>query len=551
MLSSLYVRNYALISELKINFQNGFNAVTGETGAGKSIILGALSMVLGQKADNKALLNNDDKCIVEANFKLKELVWLTFFVENDLDFDGLNCIIRREINPAGKSRAFINDTPVNLQLLKSISDRLLDIHSQHQNLLLVRPDFQLEVLDMVSVNSIQLARYQQQFNTWKAVSKKLAELKEKAAKSAEELEYVQFQFQQLEDANLKTDELSLLEDELKSLTHSDEIKSSLEGIVLALQNDDAVLALIKQASNQLSKIREFIPEGSEWFTRLNSTQIELKDLADEMQSKLDRVEVDPKRLEFVENRLSDLYSLLQKFRIQSIDELIHKKEEFQSFLSRYDSYDQEIKSVEESLKLSFESMVKGCEELTETRKKHVDDIKIFLVQQLKKLAMPNVSIEIELSRNKEYTFMGIDNVKILFSANKNRELQELGSVASGGEISRIMLAVKSLIAQKSNLPAIIFDEVDTGVSGETANKMGDIMRQMSENMQVITITHLPQIAAKAGSQFKVFKTETEKDTFTSIVELTTDERREEIAQMLSGYDGGELALHMADELMKK
>ncbi len=553
MLSSLYVRNYALISELKINFHEGFNAITGETGAGKSIILGALSLILGQKVDSKALLDNKEKCIVEAVFHFKEESdWYKFFVENEFDFDfGLECIIRREITPQGRSRAFVNDTPVSLQVLKTISDHLLDIHSQHENLMIVHPYFQLEVLDTVASNGVQLNRYQEQFNTWRFLVQKLATLKEEAQKSAEEIEYIKFQYNQLEEAKLVDDELELLEDELKTMTHADEIRMSLEGLLSNFEKDDAVLAQLKAAIYTLSKIKEFVSQGGEWFNRLNSAYIELKDLASDFQTKLETVSVDPLRLAYVENRVSELYSLLQKFRAQTISELIIKRDEFLTQLRQFESYDEAIAAEESTLALIQENLMDKTRELTNSRVVHSDKVKEHLTSQLQNLGIPNVRIEIEFSKSKELTQWGGDKVRFMFSANKNRELQDLRTVASGGEISRIMLSIKALTARTANLPAIIFDEVDTGVSGETANQMGNLMSQMAKNMQVITITHLPQIAAKATHHYRVFKTDTDKHSFTSIAELDYNERKIEIATMLSGSSGRELAIKMAEELLSK
>ncbi len=551
MLSSLYVRNYALISELKIDFHNGFNAITGETGAGKSIILGALSLILGQKADNKALLNNLDKCIVEAVFQFKEdSEWSRFFIDNEFDFDfNQECIIRREITPNGRSRAFVNDTPVSLQVLKTLSDHILDIHSQHENLLIVHPNFQLEILDTVALNFSQLSDYQIQFDKWKVQTQNLNELKDNAQKLAEEIEYVKFQFNQLDQAKLQESELENLEEELKVLTHADEIRSSLVAIVDLLDGEGSSLSQLKQANTTLTKIKDFLPEGIEWFDRLNSTYLELKDLNSDFQSKLDSVYVDPSRLSFVEARLSELYSHLQKFRIKTIDELIEKKNDFENQLLKYESFDDEIQKEEKILNEIYCNLIQLSDKLTLSRKGKIELVKEHLSSHLQQLGMPNVNMEIEFEKTKELNRWGKDKVRFLFSANKNRELQDLATVASGGEISRIMLSIKALTSKTAKLPAIIFDEVDTGVSGETANKMGQLMAEMAKNMQVITITHLPQIAAKADYQFKVFKTETDSNSFTSIVELSYDERKTEIASMLSGSSNRDTAIRMAEELL--
>ncbi|MDD3078878.1 MAG: DNA repair protein RecN [Paludibacter sp.] len=549
MLKNLYISNYALISELNIGFEKGFSSITGETGAGKSIILGALSLILGQRAESKAIKTDTDKCVIEATFDISEYKKLhSFFQENDIDLD-VDCIIRRELTSAGKSRAFINDTPVSLNVLRELTSKLIDIHSQHDNLLLSNENYQLEVVDTIARNSDLLENYQQKFVNWQKLKFDLQKLEKNVEKSSSELEYIQFQHKQLEDARLVPGEQEELETEQETLSHAEEIKSELLSAVYAFEEEKAVLPLMKDINNAISKVKNYLPEAEAWHDRLESAYIELKDIKSEIESKAERVEFNPERLEYVENRLTELFTLQKKYKAGSVAELIDQKDEFKSRLLQIENFDDELAELKKNIDLADEKMSVAARKLTESRKKATVTIEKLLTEQLTKLGMPNIRFQVSISESEVFGETGKDVIQFMFSANKNREMQLVQLIASGGEISRLMLAVKSMIADKSDLPTIIFDEIDTGVSGEIAHKMGDIMKQMGRSMQVITITHLPQIAAKGAYQYKVYKDDSGEQTETYIKLLTPPERERELAQMLSGTDFTEAALQNAKELL--
>jgi DNA repair protein RecN (Recombination protein N) len=550
MLKSIFISNYALISTLEINFQPGLSVLTGETGAGKSIILGALSLILGQRADNKSIKKEEDKCVVEAVFDISAYKHLDdFFETNELDHDVYHCIIRRELTASGKSRAFINDTPVALTVLRDLTSRLIDIHSQHENLLLSNASYQLEVLDTVARNNELLQEYRESYLVWKADEKTLEKLKADSAKAASETDFIRFQFNQLQEAKLIPDEQQELETEQETLSHIEEIKTELNKITGLLDGEQGSLLQLKESVAAMSKIAKFVTEGDTKLERIQAAYIDLKDLTQELILLQESLDYNPARLEETENRLSELYSLMQKFKVNSVEALIEKRDSFGTQLQHIDSFEEEIDRLEKKLAASFTHLQKYALLLTESRASQIATVEQYMIQQLSQLGMPNIQFKIRLIPIQQYTENGIDQVEFLFSANKNREMQRVEEIASGGEVSRLMLAIKSLIAGKSDLPTIIFDEIDTGVSGEIAHRMGEIMLQMSRTMQVITITHLPQIAAKGEHHFRVYKDDSGQQTETYIQRLSATERVDEIATMLSGKVRGEAAIQNARELL--
>lgn len=550
MLKSIFISNYALISVLDISLEPGLSVITGETGAGKSIILGALSLIMGQRADNKAIKPDEDKCVVEALFDISAYKHLDrIFEENELDNDGVNCLIRRELSSNGKSRAFVNDTPVSLNVLRDLSSRLIDIHSQHENLLLSNTSYQLEVLDIVAGNAGELADYRKSFGHWSEKKKALAELRDEAARAGSEVDFIRFQYNQLTEARLSENEQEDLEHELDALNHAEEVKTEIDRTMRLLSGDEAVLALLKEAVTSLSKIARFIPDGESVAQRLESDYIDLKDIAEELSGRQEQFEFNPARQEWVGNRLSEIYSLEKKYKVNTVGELIAKREEYALRLHDVESYDEEIAALQHEVEEAFNAMKQRADVLTESRRKHIPVVEKYLMEQLSNLGMPNIRFEVSLTISDDFSDHGTDEVRFFFSANKNRPVQPVDQTASGGEISRLMLAIKSLIAGRSDLPTIIFDEIDTGVSGEIAHKMGEIMLQMSVSMQVITITHLPQIASRGSHHFKVYKDESGSNTETYIRKLTQEERIGEIASMLSGKDRGEAAMRNARELL--
>jgi len=550
MLKSLHISNYALITELSIDFESGLSVITGETGAGKSIILGALSLILGQRADTKSIKIDADKCVIEAEFDISAYSHLNaFFDLNDLDNEGKYCIIRRELTNTGKSRAFINDTPVGLNVVRDLSIRLIDIHSQHENLLLSNLGYQLDVVDSIAQNSQILSTYRQNYLEWRNIQTELKQLQKTSEKQAADADYIGFQYQQLNEANLTENEQKELETEQETLSHAEEIKSELLKTQQLLEEEHASLPLLKETISALSHIKSFIPNGVNWYDRLQSSLIELKDISDEMRSFEEKVEFNPVRLEWVENRLSELFTLQKKYKVVSVAELIQLRDSFAKQLQRIDSFDEELAVLKTKLEAATAMLAKDADTLTSSRKKACRPIESYLVTQLTKLGMPNIQFQIMITSEMDYSENGNDEVQFLFSANKNRPVQPVTMIASGGEVSRLMLAIKSLVAHKADLPTIIFDEIDTGVSGEIANRMGEIMQTMSVDMQVITITHLPQIAAKGAQHYRVYKDESGLQTQTHIQRLNSNERLDELAHMLSGKNVTDAALLNARELL--
>lgn len=550
MLKSLHISNYALISSLDVSFQGGFSVITGETGAGKSIILGALALILGQRADTRAIMPGKEKCVVEAVFNIAEYPGLTSFFElYELDADSDECCIRREITAAGKSRAFINDTPVALNILKDLSARLIDIHSQHENLLLSNPGYQLNVVDTLAGNSEIRYSYVKAFQLWQKAVNDLAVLKETEARAAAESDFVRFQFEQLDAARLIPDEQLQLETELERLTHLSEIKSELEVSTHLLDSEDAALSMLKESLNSIQRIKKYLPDGEEQFERFNTAFVELKELAGELRKFHEELNLDPERLELISNRLSDLYSLQKKHKVNSVEELIVLKDDYERQLQKIDSYSEAILQLEKDCAAYLELLHTSSERLTESRLAVLPEIEQSMITQLSKLGMPHIRFKISHQKTEEFRLSGTDQMTFMFSANKSRDLQPVESVASGGEISRLMLSVKALIAGKTELPTILFDEIDSGVSGEIAFRMSEIMSGMGQKMQVITITHLPQIAARAVHHYRVFKDESGASAETGIEKLDQNSRIDEIAAMLSGEERGEAAIRNARELL--
>ena len=550
MLKSLYISNYALISELNIDFESGFSVITGETGAGKSIILGALSRILGQRADSKSIKIDAEKCVIEAEFDISSYTHLTeFFSQNDLDNESKFCIIRRELTNSGKSRAFINDTPVGLNVIRDLSNQLIDIHSQHENLLLSNASYQLDVVDILAQNADLMATYKQYYAQWRNLLAELKQLQKTAEKQSSDLDYIQFQFQQLTDANLLENEQEELDFELETLSHAEEIKSELLKAFQLLEEEHMSLALLKESISALSRIKTYIPNGENWHERMQSAFIELKDISAEMSAFEERVEFNPERLAFVETRLAEIFTLLKKYKVLTVAELIQMRDDFGKQLEKIDSFDEEIAALNAKIDSTFNQLQNQSAQLTSSRESACKPIESYLIEQLSNLGMPNIQFQVSISALGDFTETGRDEVQFLFSANKNRPVQPVAQIASGGEVSRLMLAIKSLVAHKADLPTIIFDEIDTGVSGEIAHRMADIMQNMCADMQVITITHLPQIAAKGKQHYRVYKDDSGMQTETHIQRLSTPERVTELAQMLSGKNVTEAALKNAQELL--
>ena len=552
MLKSLYIRNYVLIDTLDINFDKNFSVITGETGAGKSIILGALSLISGQRADVKSIKAGADKCTIEGEFdislynNMEEL-----FNRFELDYDPASCILRRDLYVSGKSRAFVNDSPVPLSVLKEIASQLIDIHSQHQNLLLGDNLFQLKVLDIVAGNSALLSEYQSVFSCYQKQRKQLEELKEKAERSKTEQDYLQYQLTQLADANLSEGEQVALEEEQEMLVHAEEIKGALYKIAGLLSNDETggAVQLVKDASNMAGTAGKYYASANGIEERLRSIYIDLQDLSFEVESKKESIEFDPERLNWVNERLNLLYSLEQKHRVQTVEELIALQNELECKLAEINSFDTQITALENEIERLFGTVKEKAEALSDMRKQAAKLVSSELQKSIAPLGMPNIRFEIRVAPRLEPNLYGANDVSFFFSANKNIPLRPVAEIASGGEIARLMLCLKALIAGKTALPTIIFDEIDTGVSGDIADKMGDIMQELGKKMQVFAITHLPQIAAKGDSHFFVYKEDGDTETFTRIRKLNREERIREIARMLSGANLTQASIANAKELL--
>lgn len=550
MLRSLYIQNYALIEKLNISFERGFSVITGETGAGKSIILGAIGLLLGQRADVRAIRVGASKCVIEACFDVSNYHMQSFFDENGLDYED-ECILRRELYVSGKSRAFINDIPVQLVQMKDLGEQLIDIHSQHQNLLLNKEGFQLNVLDLLAHDEILLSNYQAVYKQWKETQNELEKLLERVAHDKSDEDYIRFQLEQLEGAHLSADEQKELEQESEVLSHAEEIKAGLFRVDQLLNNDEGgLLDVLKECCSALSGLHDVYPAAEALLARLESSYIELKDIAQEVVSNEEQVEFNPSRLNEVNERLNLIYSLQQKHHVNTVEELITLCGEYASRLSAITSFDEDIEVLKKRCEDLYVMVQRRAVELTEARSMAAREIETQMSSRLIPLGMPNVRFVVEMGARKEPGMHGMDTVSFLFSANKNGVLQNISSVASGGEIARVMLSVKAMIAGAVKLPTIIFDEIDTGVSGEIADKMADIMQEMADNgRQVISITHLPQIAARGCIHYRVYKKDNETETNSHIRRLTENERIEEIAHMLSGATLTEAALDNARALL--
>ena len=548
MLKKLYIKNFTLIDELDIDLYQGFSVITGETGAGKSIILGAIGLLLGQRADSKVI---KDKCVIEAHFDISRYGMEAFFTENDIEYDPTDCIIRRELTSAGKSRAFINDTPVQLSLLKELGEQLVDVHSQHQNLLLNKQDFQLNVVDIIADDEKELAAYQQAFTQYHATEKELAALKESIEQNRQNNDFLQFQCDELSQANLVEGEQEELEQKSETMSHSEEIKSALYEADNALSAEGiGVVGSLKTALSAIRQIEKVLPDAKELVERMDSTYIELKDIAQEIGSQMEQVEFDPNELDVINNRLDKLYDLEKKYHVDTVEELMAKRDELKLQLDRIENSDEALEELQKKLAQQQTQAKKAADALTKLRTKAAKQIEKEMQGRLIPLGMPNVRFSIQMNEGALGT-SGQDQVSFLFSANTSTPLQPISQVASGGEIARVMLSLKAMISGAVKLPTIIFDEIDTGVSGKTAEKMAQIMQEMGQHeRQVISITHLPQIAALGSAHYKVEKEETAKGTISRMRALSPEERVSEIAQMLSGSNVSEAAVSNAKQLLK-
>ena len=550
MLVKLFVQNYALIKELDLEFENGLTIITGETGAGKSILLGALSLILGTRADSSVLLDKNEKCIVEGTFRIEEYELNEFFNSNDLDYENITAL-RREINPAGKSRAFINDTPVTVNLLKELGDRLIDIHSQHQTLMLNDNSFQLNLIDSFSGTAGLKNQYRETYSNYRKLKKEYGTLKEKADKNRADLEYYQFQLNQIEEAKLKQGEQAELEAEQELLSHAEEIKLALSSSSnLFIAEGISILSMLREVKTNIGRIRTFLPDSESFLSRTESSLIELDDLATEIEKLAVSIEADPQKLTHVNNRLDIIYSLMQKHRVNDLNELIKKKDEIKDLIDSIVSSDERLNELEVLLEKEVNSLKLFSEEMSEKRRSVLPVIELRITELLKQLGIPNAKFRISVTQLPEFTPSGVDYADFLFSANKQIAPENLAKIASGGELSRVMLSLKSLLTRNNNLPTIIFDEIDAGVSGEVADKVGQILSGMGKYMQVINITHLPQVASRGTRHYHVYKDDTDNSTFTRVKLLSPEERILEVARLLSGSEITEIAMKNARELLK-
>jgi DNA repair protein RecN (Recombination protein N) len=551
MLKHLYIKNFALIDELDIELHPGFSVITGETGAGKSIILGAIGLLLGQRADSKALKQGELKCTIEAHFDLSKYELEPFFQENDIEYDAEDCIIRRELTAAGKSRAFINDTPVPLNMLKELGEQLVDVHSQHQNLLLGKQDFQLNLIDILAGDGRELDSYRQAFAAYQSEKNILDNLRSDIERNRQNMDFLQFQYDELTAARLESGELELLEQKSDLMTHSEDIKTALYTADTALQGEEgSITASLRSAIAALKSISRVFPEAAELTERMDSAYIELKDIAQEVSNHLEQVDFDPAELDRVNDRLDRLYSIQKKYHTDSIEELIALRDDLSQKLSHIENSDETITEQEQKVAKLKADCDRQAEKLTQLRTKVARRIEKEMQERLVPLGMPHVRFSITLTKV-EPGRNGQDQIAFLFSANSSTPLLPLAQVASGGETARVMLSLKAMISNAVKLPTIIFDEIDTGVSGKMAEKMAEIMQEMGQHeRQVISITHLPQIAALGTSHYRVSKEETPEGTISHMTELKDTARIREIAQMLSGKDVSEAAIQNAKQLLR-
>lgn len=551
MLRNLHISHYALIDELDIDWQGGFSVITGETGAGKSILLGALGLLLGQRADARSIQAGAAKCVVEGRFDLQGLALQAFFEEADIDFDGSECIVRREVTSAGKSRAFINDTPVPLARLKELSPHIIDIHSQHQNLLMGNELFLLQAIDTVAGNAGVRTAYGEAYRAFTETSRQLADLRERAAQEQADADFVRFRLQQLDEARLQDGEQEELEQESDTLSHAEEIKQALyhaEGLLAG--EETSLLSALRQAAQSLSGVSHVFSDAGALEERIDSVRIELEDVDAELQRALDKVEFDPERLNYVDERLSTIYDLQKKHSVSSVAELLAIAEQLRERLDSLENADERIAGLERQLQLHRKALEQQAETLSATRREAAEGMEETLKGMMRCLGMPGISLQFSLMGREEPGFNGRDAVRLLFSANKNVPMQDVAQIASGGEIARLMLALKTLLASHRSLPTVVFDEIDTGVSGTMAEKMAEVMRQMGTSCQVICITHLPQIAALGTAHYRVRKEETEEGTVSRVERLAEEERVLEIANMLSGEKLTDAAIGNAKALLE-
>lgn len=551
MLKQLIIENYTLIKKLDIRFSDGFTVITGETGAGKSILIGALSLILGDRADTQALMDKSKKCIVEGHIIIKDYGIDEFLDNNKLDYEDIT-IIRREIIPSGKSRAFINDTPVTLSVLKEFGERLVNIHSQHKILTLNDMDFQLAVIDNFAMHGKLVEEYRMIFKEYEKNRILLKELEEKERETKSDEDYYQFLYDELDKANLLIDEQKDIENELEILNHSEEIKTVLNNASDVLANsDENILSQLNNISSMLSKLSDYNEEIKDISKRMEECFIELKDISGELENLNQEIVYDPERIDELNNRLNTIYTLEQKHRVSSVEQLHEIQKSLSEKLNGINKLDDEIASIKNILKDLNNKLLLSGKKISENRKKQLPVIEKELLQLLAQLGMKHASFRIDINDAEGLTRDGLDRVRFLFNANKGGVMQEISKVASGGELSRLMLGIKSLVSRKNLLPTVIFDEIDSGVSGEIADKVGNIMRKMSENMQLIAITHLPQIAAKGDEQLLVYKEIKGSETYTRIKQLGQDSRIDEIAKMLSGEEPTPAAKQTARELLNK
>ena len=551
MIKQLYIKNFALIDVLDIELHPGFSVMTGETGAGKSIILGAIGLLLGQRADSKTLKVGADKCVIEAHFDLSRYDLQPFFEENEIEYDANDTIIRRELTSAGKSRAFINDTPVQLTMLKELGERLVDVHSQHQNLLLNKQDFQLSVVDIIANDAQALNDYRQTFIDYQQKQRELKMLKDDIERNRQNADFLQFQYDELTNANLVAGEQEELEQQGETMSHAEDIKSALYEADNAFYGDtDGAVSQVKTALNALNGISRVLPKSAELAERLDSCHIELKDIADEVSTLLENTDFDPAELDRINARLDKLYDLEKKYNTDTVEGLIVLRDSLHQKLNNIENSDEALSELQKELDKMGAQCQKQADVLTRLRQEAAKEIEQQLRQRLVPLGMPNVRFEVSITPD-ALGKNGQDSVSFLFSANTSTPLQPVSQVASGGEIARVMLSLKAMISGAVKLPTIIFDEIDTGVSGKIAEKMAEIMREMGcHDRQVISITHLPQIAALGSHHYRVTKEETSQGTTSRMEELSQDERIREIAQMLSGSDVSAAAIANAQQLLK-
>lgn len=553
MLKKLDIRNFTLIDHLEMTLYPGFSVITGETGAGKSIVIGAIGLLLGNRADAKQVKRGCDKCIIEATFDLSIYhsdVLKDFFEDNDLDYEPEECLLRREVNASGKSRAFINDTPVTLALMRELGEQLIDVHSQHQNLLLSKEDFQLNVVDIIARDRQQLADYRSAFAEYRSAQRRLEELREQIATSRDNEDFLRFQQKELSEANLASGEQEQLEQEAELMSHAEDIKRALHEADYGLSGDDTgIVNLTRTIAAQLRSVADVYPEAQELAERLDGCFVELKDISQEIASKVDDVEYDPQRFNLITQRLDTIYTLQQKFHVQTVDELLDRLNGINAQLDNIDNSDEELQELERSVEKLHAVCVEKAAVLTDMRRKSATVVEQELSKLLVPLGIPKVRFKVEVLPA-DLSTNGADKVMFLFSANSSTDMQPVSQVASGGEIARVMLSLKAMISKAIGLPTIIFDEIDTGVSGRVAEQMAHIMRDMGKaNRQVLCITHLPQIAAAGSTHYKVAKQETEQGTVSTMTQLSDEQRITEIAQMLSGSDVSQAAVDNAKSLL--